>query len=142
MYRYNNTDSITGAEKQVYYSSIITGLNMSYYYERYGFYLGSEDRFISSNTTKTFTELMQKLLDDGIITNKIVKFWYLNGAAYMYNVDNNKSESSGCYKNNKNKINIIRVFKVNGGYSLSFPVSTCQGHLGYEIGRASCRERV
>ena len=133
MYRYNNTDVISGTEKQVYFSSIITGLNMSYYYERYGFFLGSEQRFTYSNATKTFTELMQKLRNDGTITNKIVKFWYLSGPTYLYNVDNNKADSSSCYKNNKTKINIITVFKANDGYSLSLPTSACQGHLGYEI---------
>ena len=134
MYRYNITSEIDGAEKQCYYASAVTGLNMSYYFDRYGFYLGSsEKRFIASKTSENFNKLMQKLSDDGVITNKVIKFWYLSDPTYKYIQDNNKSDSTGCYKNNKNKINIIKVFKVNDGYSLSFPVSTCEGHLGYEI---------
>ena len=133
MFRYNNTNDIILTEKQVYFSSIIIGVNMSYYYERYGFRFNSEGCFIYSNTSQKFQEMMQKLVSDKIITNDIIKFWYLDGPSYIYNIDNNKSDSSSCYKNNKNKINIIKVLKKNDGFSLLLPPSACKGHLGYEI---------
>ena len=134
MYRYNNTNNIVLTEKQVYFSSIITGVNMSYYYERYAFrFQSSEGYFIYYNTSQKFKEMMQKLVKDGIIENKILKFWYLNGQSYIYNIDNNKSDNSSCYKNNKNKINIIKVLKTSNSYSIFLPISTCLGHLGYEI---------
>ena len=134
MYRYNNINDIAKTEKQVYFSSIITGVNMSYYYERYGFYLkDTESNFVYSKTSQKFQEMMKKLVDNGTITNNILKFWYLSGPTYMYNVDNNKSDNSSCYKNNKSQINIIKVLKINDGYSLFLPTSTCQEHLGYEL---------
>ena len=136
MYRYNDTNltDFTKTEKQVYLASIVTGLNMSYLYERYGFrFDDSEWYFKHYNSSKSFQEKMQKLADDGTITNKQLKFWYLSGPSYMYNLDNNRSESSGCYKKNKDKMNIDKIHKGSDGYYIYLPNTTCEGHLGFEI---------
>ncbi len=130
MYRYAKADGMNKVEKQVYFSSIVTGIDLSYYFERYGYALGGT-MFVEDSASAAFKSAMQKLHDDGEIINKELKFWYVDNMTYTYLLE--YGDKLSIYDNSM-KINIISVEKTNNGYSILMPYKEDNiGHLGYEI---------
>ena len=135
LYRYNNTNTsgMTRTEGLVYFSNYITGVDLGYYFERFGFVLGTGKPFNNSATSDKYKEKMKELIDSGKVNNLIKpKLWYIDIDEYNYISDN----GTGCYKNNDNYtieiINIFRNFTIEC-YNISLPSINCKGHLGFEI---------
>ena len=136
LYRYNMslTSGMKKNEIMVYFSSLILGFDISYYFERFGLAMQNDIPFNNSETSKNFKEGMEKAINEGKIANKTIikKFWYADIDQYNYTINN----GIGCYKNNnKYDIKIINITKDSsiGNYNISLPLIECKGHLGFEI---------
>jgi hypothetical protein len=135
LYRYNSSivSGMTKTEGLVFFSSYITGIDLGYYFERFGFILGSGKPFNNSDTSDTYNEKMKELIDDGKINNLLKpKLWYIDIDEYNYISDN----VTGCYKNNDNyTIEILNIIRndTTKCYNISLPSINCEGHLGFEI---------
>ena len=120
-------------ELLVYFSNIILGMDLGYYFTRWGLYLDYEIRaFDEKLVSDKYKELMQKAIEDGLVdTNIKKKFWYLDYNEYMYIINN----GTGCYgQNDKNfNIKIEKIKEENGKLSIYLPKIECLGHLGFEI---------
>ncbi|MDE5601790.1 MAG: M60 family metallopeptidase, partial [Clostridia bacterium] len=144
MYRYFNeadarTDAgvtsedgqLTGAERMVYFSSLVVGEDLGYYYERYGFSFSFGENynpFKEETATAAYKKLMSKALEDNKIIKKGFKYWYIDANHYFYNPDN-----GGCY-HSSNSVEIREVWKTDSGYMLLLPEPADGAlHLGYEI---------
>ena len=79
-YRYDNsTAGLTYNEKMVYYSSIVTGVDLSEYFERWGFYPDNNsksNKFKANSTTLAFSNLMEKARNSEQIKTTYAKYWY------------------------------------------------------------------
>lgn len=129
LYRYNNISSLNATEKQVYFSSLATGIDLSYYFERWGYNLStSDDVFEYTNASDNFKLLLNSAISEGKISNKTQpKLWYLDAKQY-----NLISTESGIYNSTITPA-IESVAKVSSGYSIVLNNSILSSHLGYEI---------
>ena len=129
LYRYSTANGMNKVEKQVYYSSIATGIDLSYYFERYGYNLGGT-MFVEESASTSFKTAMQKLHDDNVIVDNELKLWYVDNMTYTYYLE--YGEKLSIY-NDSMKVNIISVEKTNSGYNILLPYKNNVAHLGYEI---------
>lgn len=130
MYRTATASGMNKVEKQVYFSSIVTGIDLSYYFERYGYALGGT-MFVESTASEAFKTAMQKLHDDGTIINNKLKLWYVDNMTYTYLLE--YGDKLDIYDDSM-KINIVSVDKTSNGYGILMPYQKDKiGHLGYEI---------
>ena len=135
MYRYNNTLSskLTKEEKFVYFSNIVLGLDLGYYFTRWGLsFSDGKSMFNELKTSSEYKDLMQKAINNKLIDTKTKKkYWYFDYKEYTYIND----VGLGCYKD-KNEYN-IQITKIThpqtNKYTLTLPKVNCQGHLGFEI---------
>lgn len=95
MYRYNASDlidmNISSTETQVYFSSVATGVDLTYYFLKLGYYISNYDKvhrpFKREEFSANFTKLMEDSISKGLFTNKIKpKIWYYDDAQYQYKI--------------------------------------------------------
>ena len=137
LYRYNNSlapSSLSKEEKMVYFSSLVIGMDLGYYFTRVGLTLNSgRIVFNENNVSTTYKNLMEKAKTDGLIDKNArkIKYWYLEDSRYDYLMNNRIFE---CYKdNNKYDVQIVNVIKESDGYKIVLPKINCPAHLGFEI---------
>ena len=137
MYRYNSSlaTGLSNAEKLVYFTNLILGMDLGYYFSRWGLYLNTNyrQRFNESAVSKKYEELMYKAVTDGLIDINIPqkKYWYFDYKQYNYMNDPGK----GCYEN-KDAYNLqIEDVSNFGSYArvIYLPSVRCPDHLGFEI---------
>ena len=134
MYRYNNTlpSRITKEEKMVYFSSIIFGMNLGYYFTRWGLsFKYSNNIFDEKNVTNEYKDLLDEAIKKGLIS--IVapkrKFWYVDNDQYKLN-----SNITGCYYDKtKYNVQISKVIKQENKYQIIISKTECPYHLGFEV---------
>jgi len=129
MYRYNMTDGISKEEKMVYFSSLILGVDLGYYFTRWGLSLDSDNIFNENKVTVAYKLLINKAISRGLITDtRKTKFWYIDNEQY-----NSKNISPGCYNSNS----VFQIEKVvqqgTNKYAITLPNTGCKSHLGFEI---------
>ena len=134
MYRYNYSISqgMSITEREIFFTNIITGIDLGYYFYRWGFFLNNEGIFVPENASDIYKVKMEEYINNGKIKeNKILKLWYLDYKEYMYIVNGGE----GCYENNdKYEIEIKKVFYINKTRTaILLPEINCEGHLGFEI---------
>ena len=133
LYRYNSNliGGMTKNEAMVYFTSLIVGYNMEYYFERFGLAMTNETIFNKSDTTKSYKSQLEKAINETKIKTGIYKkLWYADNEQYNYIINN----GTGCYKNkNDYEIKIKDISKKEGETTLTFAEIDCQGHLGFEI---------
>ena len=136
MYRYNNTLSskLTKEEKFVYFSNIVLGMDLGYYFSRWGLSFNSGNNiFDESKTSSEYKELMEKAINENKINTKAPKkkFWYIDYKEYNYIND----IGLGCYKDkDEYDIQITKITNPSiNEYTLTLPNVKCPGHLGFEI---------
>ena len=138
LYRFENItysegeQQMSATEKQVYLSSIALGIDLSYYFERWGYNLKAEDAIFNRNTaSKAFQDRMaQALASNRFKNDKQPKIWYLDAKEYLIR----KEGETSCY-NSSIQPKIDYVAKTNNGYNIKFS-SSCdkeQAHLGFEV---------
>lgn len=146
MYRYYHNEcdkdelalinSLNKDEKQIYYSSLILGIDLGYYYERYGYKIFASQQFVEENASDAYKALMSNAVSKGRIDNTTKpRFWYLD--EYQYNlVANCETGVSGLDKAflESEKTYIKGIEKTSLGYSVIMPAITDNTALmGYEI---------
>ncbi len=127
---------MTATEKQVYLSSLATKIDLSYYFERWGYNLGTNDAiFETGKTSQTFNDLMQNAVSGGKISkDKKPKLWYLDAKQYLL-----KKEGGTAVYDQNVLPTITSVTKTAEGFTLllSSPKQNEKGHLGFEIWEGS-----
>lgn len=127
----NKINSLTKTEKQVFYSSIVTGVDLSYYFERWGYSLSNELEtdpiFTYSSASQSFKDLINFAVNNSFVDNsKQYKLWYQNYLAY-----HNKNTTP--VYNSSTIVSIKNVSKTNSGYNIFINHTPTENHLGYEI---------
>lgn len=126
--------SLTKTELQVFYSSIITGVDLGYYFERWGFSISnssSDPIFKRATAGEAYNTIMGvarsgEYVDD----SREYKLWYQNSSQYkVLNTTPIYSETS--------QVSLMDVTKTADGYLLEMFSATNQNHLGFEIWEGS-----
>lgn len=123
-------------EKQVYYSSLILGVDLGYYYERYGFKVLGSNQFIRQSASDAYKILMENAASQGRIDNTIQpRFWYLDEKQYNLVVESgNGVEGLGKAFGENDQTYIRGIEKLSTGYSVVMPpIDDSNTLLGYEI---------
>ena len=123
--------SLTKTEKQVFYSSIVTGIDMSYYFDRWGYSVTNNAEtdpvFKIIDASSEFKELINKAVSAGFVDNsKQYKLWYQTNTAY-HNTNQTPAYSSSTV------VSIKNVSKTSAGYNIFINHEYNENHLGYEI---------
>ena len=129
---YKATSGLTNTERMVYFASLAMGIDLGYYFTRWGFYLeGLRDNiFNEEKASKNYKNLMEQELLEGRLEKDQKKFWYLDNEEYNYMDDIGMK----CYEDKEEyDIQIEEVSGSNGDYTITMPKVKCPGHLGYEI---------
>ena len=133
LYRYNITliSEMSKTEGMVFLSSLIIGIDLGYYFERFGLAFRENIPFNNSLTSTYYKKGMEDAIKQGKVKTGIYKkFWYADNDQYNFTLN----KGTGCYKNNNNyTINIIEITKKNNYYNIALPKINCNGHLGFEI---------
>jgi hypothetical protein len=137
LYRYNSSlvpSSLSKDEKMVYFSSLVTGIDLGYYFTRVGLTFNNGDTvFNEKNVSTTYKNLMEKAKSDGLIKTNVrkIKYWYLNDTSYDFIIQNRIFD---CYREkNLYDVKIVDVIKESDGYKIVLPKKDCPAHLGFEI---------
>lgn len=136
LYRYTaGISGLTGTEKQVYISSLATGIDLSYYFERWGYHLTSDEiPFTYEAASDAFKNYMAQAKSEEKIRDDVKKFWYFDSAQFNYMMDYGDLEHGiGGMYDDSSAAEIVSVQKSTNGYDLILPYITKQEHLGYEI---------
>ncbi|MDE7301552.1 MAG: M60 family metallopeptidase, partial [Clostridia bacterium] len=126
----NADGNLTKNERMVYFSSIATGIDMGYYFERCSFSFDSDNStvFRRETATEAYKKLVKHALETGLFEDNALKLWYLD--AWQDDFDMN---STGCYNSSMN-VQIVSANKTSAGYVLYLPQPKDKSkHLGYEI---------
>ena len=129
---YTITSSLTTVERMVYFSSIAMGIDLGYYFTRWGLYLeGLRDKIFNEEKASTYYKnLINQEIMEGRIEKNVKKFWYLDNREYNFMND----IKIGCYEDQEEyNIQIERIYGYNGEYIIELPSVRCPGHLGFEI---------
>lgn len=120
-------------EIMVFYSSIATGVDLGYYFDRWGFSFtapsddNSDPKFELSSTSQLYKDFMSTAISNGLIDNtKQYKLWYQTNMAY------HNTNTTPTYSNDT-IVSIKSVTKTSTGYNIFINHITNQNHLGYEI---------
>lgn len=138
-YRYENragmTDSSdkTRAELHVYFASLAAGTDLSYYFERIGFYWGSGELFTYENASRNFKSAMQAAKEAGRLPGEALKFWYYDAGQYLLMREH--GDGLALYDGHA-ATEILNVSKSGSSYGILLPEANATGHLGYEILRS------
>lgn len=123
--------NLTATERMVYYSSLVVGEDLGYYYERFGFSFSTGENYAPfkiETATSAYKKLIAKALEVGKIIERGFKYWYIDANQYFYDIS-----EGGCY-NPSNGVEIREIWKTNSGYTLLLPEPEADNaHLGYEI---------
>lgn len=122
--------NLTASEKQVFYASIVTGVDLGYYYERWGFSILNNDAdpvFNRATASEGYNNLMQVARGAGYVdASKEYKLWYQNATQYKI------SNTTAIYSPTS-QISILDVTKTEEGYQIKMFTPTSEQHLGFEI---------
>lgn len=127
---YPSADGMSAVEKQVYYTSIATGIDTGYYFDRYG-YRFNNNEFDISKASDAYLNAVSKLKAEGKLSDKQLKFWYAGGNTATLNY---KYGDKLSVYNEKITISPLYIGKESGGYRINLPDNSANiAHLGYEI---------
>ncbi len=129
-------DAINSTEKQVLLASISFGYDLSYYFERWGYNLSSNDPVFSAETASpTFRLLMEEAKANGSVKREDYrpKIWYADAAEWWARHDDGKTPTK--IYDGKGTASIEAVTKGSAGYSLLLRSDKMKdpSHLGFEI---------
>ena len=134
LYRYNCTseiDKLTKEERFVYFSSVALGIDLGYYFSRWGLTFDNGDSIFSeAKASADYKRIMQSAKEKGLIDPKAPKkkYWYLDLKEYPLMILQKGIE---CFKD-KSEFN-IEINPKENQYVLTFSSIKCPGFLGYEI---------
>lgn len=135
LYRYGTVDceGLNGTEKHVFLSSLAMGIDLGYYFERWGYNLSDSDPVFSrAGASEAYKALVAQAIADGRLSTEQPPIWYYDSAQYKYRRD----VGAGLY-DGSTAAGIGRVMRTSGGYSITMPAVNDSAHLGYEIWEGS-----
>ena len=137
LYRYNyttETNKLTKEERFVYFSSVVLGVDLGYYFSRWGLTFDwGESIFSETKASADYKRIMQSAKTKGLINSKAPKkkYWYLDLNEYPFITQ----KGIGCFED-KSEFN-IEITKITNPktnqYVLTLPSIKCPGFLGFEI---------
>ena len=137
LYRYNyttETNKLTKEERFAYFSSVALGIDLGYYFTRWGLTFNKgENIFSESKTSAEYKRIMQSAKTKGLIDPKAPKkkYWYLDLKEYPFITQ----KGIGCFED-KSLFN-IQITKVTNPkenqYALTMASIKCPGFLGFEV---------
>ncbi len=134
---------MNATEKQVYLSSLVLKEDLSYYFERWGYNLSTNDYIFKANgenTSAAFKKLMKDAREKGLIKESTgLKFWYLDAAEWRMRYP----EPAKCELYRGTEVPAIRsITKSGDGYNLIMEIEGAErdAHLGFEILEGSSGE--
>lgn len=126
MYRRETRGRGLGAEERmVYYSSLVTGVDLENYFERWGMYLNGS-RFIAKNASQTYRTLMDEAREKKEIEKKFDRFYYADDAEYNFIRQNDSHPYEGAQPT-------VSVKSTDGKHTVSVSGKQDPAHLGYEV---------
>lgn len=143
-----SNETINATEKQIFLSSIVTGIDMSYYFERWGYNLSVGDPvFKYEDSSELFQLMMQKGKAQGLFDDDYKpKLWYLDAAEWWVRFTGKSYEETPYFKDDYHlgelytdkdvAPKILNITKTGSGYSLMIGDSekySSPNHLGYEV---------
>lgn len=135
-YRYENRQGITNvSELHVYFASIASGIDLTYYFERMGFYWNEGNPFNGyQNASSQYKTAMQNAIREGRIVENQLKLWYAEPYSYNYMIK--YGDELGIY-NGSQQFQILNISKSgDSNYSLILPEISGIEHLGFEVLRS------
>jgi len=125
-------NSLNATEKQIFYSSLVTGIDLSYYFERWGYNLSSSDEvFTAATATNEFNSLIKAATEYGFIDGtKQPPLWLQGKEQYSLT-----SSGQPLYDQSQKAV-LEEVTQNESGYLLSFEKSESPYHLAYAIYRS------
>ena len=152
IYRYVDDRSsyaaMTKTERYVYFASLAAGVDLGYYFERWGFNMNAnEARFDRNSASAAYKSAMEAARQAGTVKVNELPIWYLDSREYAYIRDNGLTgdKSGGVfYTEGGPRPEAPTVVKTSDGYSLALPVVDAAQHLGYEIweGTGDGKQRI
>jgi hypothetical protein len=137
LYRYNytsETNKLTKEERFAYFSSVALGIDLGYYFSRWGLTFNKgASIFSETKASSNYKRMIQSAKTKGLIDSKAPKkkFWYLDLKEYLFI----KQKGIGCFED-KSEFN-IQITKVTNPkenqYVLTLPSIKCPGFLGFEV---------
>jgi len=137
MYRYNcttETSKLTNEERFAYFSSVALGIDLGYYFSRWGLTFNRGGRIFSeTKASADYKRMMQSAKTKGFIDSKAPKkkYWYLDLKEYPFITQ----KGVGCFED-KSEFN-IQITKVTNPkenqYVLTLASVKCPGFLGFEV---------
>lgn len=127
---FNTTTELN--ERMVYYSSLVTGVDLTNYFERWGFYYDINKKFEYSTASQNFKTLMAKAKQENKIKDAYDHFWLVDSAEYDFIRNNlNATESEKQYTDTPQIVAITKNAEKKNQLTIKNNKST--SHLGYEI---------
>ena len=138
LYRYGSAGNLKGVEKQIYLSSLATGIDLGYYFERWGYSINEGDKpFTVSEASEEYRTLMGQALSANKVKAEQIPFWYIDSAEYTWMREHGGLESAMEQRlyDGKEKPVIEKVVKTSSGRSIRIKGGHDKddAHLGYEI---------
>jgi hypothetical protein len=137
LYRYNytsETNKLTKEERFAYFSSVALGIDLGYYFSRWGLTFNKgASIFSETKASADYKRMIQSAKTKGLIDSKAPKkkFWYLDLKEYLFI----KQKGIGCFED-KSEFNIQITKVINpkeNQYVLTLPSIKCPGFLGFEV---------
>ncbi len=138
LYRYETQNiSLGGTERMVYLCSLAAGIDLSYYFERWGYYkLSYESPFKESEASEDFRTLMAEAVESERITNTFKpKLWYQNAETYENLARKNLSLTDRLQTlfDGTQSCEIVYVHKTENQYTIKLKGIDDNRLLGFEI---------
>lgn len=127
MYRYGPTTSLGTNERLVYYSSLVTGVDLGGYFDRWGVFVDRfSNRFRLSAASQTYRDLMGQAEREGLVEQKFDRFYYADDAEYRYVRTHDRTDYTG-------ETPEVSVKKTETGRVVSMSGKQDPAFLGYEV---------
>lgn len=125
----SKVNAMTETERQVFYSSIITGVDLTYYFDRWGYTIRNKDTdpvFRENTVSEAYKEVRNIANASEYVNDQFSpKLWYQTNTAHKENFDSVYTSDTQVY--------IDSVTKTSSGYNIFIKNNEPNGHLGYEI---------
>ena len=136
MYRYNNSlgSGLTKEEKFVYFTNLILGMVLGYYFIHWGLYLSNYQKVFNEEAVSAkYQELIYNAINEGLIDINMPqkKYWYVD-----YKQNNYMNDIAlGCYENQDEYDIKIKDVNILGNWLRVINIENvkCPGHLGFEV---------
>lgn len=131
MYRSDPAPGLNDNEKMVYYSSLVTGVDLSEYYERWGFFKSQSNGYYTKFKRSDVSENFKTLMKDQKIKEEYAHFWLADDAEFDF--IRSHATAAESEKEYADVPQIVSVEKSENTRKIVVTNKKSLSHLGYEI---------